>query len=383
MGRWGYVGIVLPLVGAFFLSGCGSDEGECSMDIQNALDKGRYSTAIKKLEGECSTALTQSDKYYSLATAYMGLGGFGLSDTLKMILDSTDDDNENDTLTSFLSSASDNVDKSTTVEALEKASKYYLMAMGKEPSEKLSEVCADESINDDPRAQSACLYGSVVYATKFTASISYLTTNVDDLVDALQDDDEENSGNETQEDTVPTDMKASMDALEWATGTGESGTLSNGSTITVTSVKINDKDYKHLVLHLDGKIFYRLADTMAPSPKGSTLLTDGYCDTHGDKTVCEGIANEDGSIKDTTKACYACPITFADGETPTTATLLVDALNDSTDAIEELIGDDEDVDIKESIDDFKKEIIGDDENSDRDITIEDIIQYLNDNNDNN
>ena len=174
-------------------------------------------------------------------------------------------------------------------------------------------------------------------------------------------------------DDIPLDLKASTDAMAWAIGQ----TPPNDSNITAVPVTIKDKSYAHLNVVLENKTFYRLAKDVTPSLTNSTILTNGYCTTDGNTTACEGIENPDGSI-DTSKPaasfCYACPVDLGEDSAAITD-ILVETLNEGTEAITSIYSSQTDVDIEQSISDIKKDITG---GEDRPVTVDDIIKYLND-----
>jgi len=352
---------------SLLLSGCGEESTSCRIDIQNDLDTAQFDAAISSLNGECATAFTPSDRYFNLASAYMGKAGFGAIDVVTMLLDS--DQDRGDAFSAFTRSV-DASKKEDSLALLNIAQEYYLRSISPETNVSMlsADICKNSDSSDDSRVVNACFYIGFNQTIQATTTISYLTEDVDALVNAI---------NDVNGTTTPLDMKASLDALAWATG---STTLPNDSAVTAKQVTIAGQNYTHLVVLQNGETFYRLADSSAPSATSSTLLTSGYCLADGNKTACEGLALADGSI-DTAHpnfaTCYACPLTVADtNSSQSVADLLVDTLNNGTDV---LVNVTDDEDIQQSVDDFIKDITGDQNAnvSNSDITVEDIIEYLN------
>ena len=350
------------VVTSLLLSGCGSTDTTCRIDVQRDIDKGRFDDAISKLEGECASVYSVSDKNFNLAAAYMGKSGFGVSDVVNMIATS-DDDSNSGAFTSFTRSVNENKNAGSLT-LLRKAKEFFLKSIRPDANASvLSTLCDGNTTTQTPRVSNACLYVGFNQTLTTATTITYLTDDVDTLVQSIDGD---------ANATTPDDMKASLDALSWAIDTNNS--LPNGSIITPTSVNIKGASYAALDVKQNGKDFYRLAKSMVRDANNSTVITDGYCQADGNTTACEGIENPDGSI-DMTKpfaaSCYACPVTLDSTSSQGVADLLVDTLNLGTDAIVS-ISDDED--IQSSVTDFKKDITG---GVDRDITINDILQYLN------
>ncbi|QOP42256.1 hypothetical protein [Sulfurimonas marina] len=341
------------LTASLLFSGCGNDETSCRIDVQQAIDEGDFTTAITKLEGECSTTFSDSDKYFYLASAYMGQSGFGVSDAVSMVV--TASDSTGDTFSAFMQSVNDNKSVNA-LPLLDKSAGYFLMSI--DPNATIAD-CTNVVLDRTQREENACLYVGFNQAITTATSVTYLTTDVDSLVASI-----DGTG------TTPDDMKASLDAIAWAT----SSVLPNGSTITPSDVNISGTVYKHLEVLQNGKTFYRLASSISPdATNGSTVVTSGYCDVNGSTTPCEGIEDVDGSIYDAnlSLACYACPVDFGDGDTKDMTQLLVDALNGGTDAISSVI---DDADIQQSIDEFKTDM---NVSADANVTIQDILDYLN------
>jgi hypothetical protein len=352
------------IAASLFFAGCGDDSTNCRFDVQSDLDQGNFDAAINALDGSCKDSYTASDRYFNLASAYMGKSGYSAIDVVSMVLDTQD---SNGSAFASLTKSVSQKKKNDTLELLSKAKNYFLLAA--QPTlnaQNVTSAICNHS-NDDTRIANSCFYVGFVQTFQATTTISYLTKDIDQLVDSI-----DNSANTD----TPIDMKASLDALAWATGSTQ---LKNGSTITAKSIKIKNKAYKQLEVLQNGETFYRLANTLAPSLRGSTLVTDGYCDSNGEKSDCLSIENSDGSI-DLTKAnaaqCYACPVEI-DNNATTVSNLLVDSLNSGTSVLSEVTNND--TDVRDSIDEFVQDIT-DDSNAKAGsvtITVEQVINYLN------
>lgn len=349
---------------SLILSGCGDNsDSTCRMDVQLALDNGDYTQAIDALDGSCSSAFTQSDKDYNLATAYMGKAGLGASDVLKIVIDSSDTSGpeNNNTFSTFLSSFNENKSDSATI-YLQDAQNYYLKSIGGDENSTINSLCSQEDLNssDSTRLSSACLYLGFNQTLQTANTITLLTGNVDALVSSLDSD---------SNDTTPLDMQASLDALAWAIDTNN--TFANGSTISSEDINISGNSFVALTVVNSGLTFYRLARSDVRDANNSTILTDGYCDVNRSKANCSGIENSDGSINNTNLGCYACPVDFGNNSTQNVADLLVNTLNGGTDTISNVS---DDPDIADSVNNFKTDL---GVSADANVTVQDMLDYLN------
>ena len=345
---------------AVMFAGCGNDNTTCRIDVQKAIDEGRYDSAISDLQGKCATAYTQSDLDMNLAAAYMGKSGYSVSDIADMLINNNGDNG--DAFSSFISDT--NAKKTdNSLPFLTKAKSYYVQAIGGNEG-----VCTDNNLSaiNNARWTNACLYIGFNETVKTATTVSHLTNNVSDVVDAINSD-----------SATPYDMNASMDALSWVTDKGFKP--SNSTTITAKDVNISGNTYANIIVKYSNttpvKTFYRLAKSNIRETNNTTLITDGYCDANGDKMACIGLENSDGSINDLTKSCYPCPVMLDANSSLSVTDSLVDALNNGTDTISAVS---DDPDITQSIKDFKKEVIDSRANGDKNgtITVQDIIKYL-------
>ncbi|SFV70171.1 hypothetical protein MNB_SM-6-43 [hydrothermal vent metagenome] len=348
-------------------SGCGDgDKASCGIEVQQDIDHGNFDAAINKLKGSCSQAFTKSDLNLNLAAAYMGKSGYGVSDVIKIIMDANDDSSSN-AFSSFTSSVSKNK-KADSMPLLKKAQSYFLKSIADGNNTSAGVLCSPKVLKTttNSRVQNVCLYVGINQTVTTANTISYLTKDVTTLTESINN----------KQNTTPLDMQASLDALAWATGTAK--TNITASDVNISLDGNNPTAYKHLVViekdnNNNNLTFYRLANALSPSSNGTTVLTDGYCTADGNKTACEGIEdNATGAITDTSKACYACPVSFEDNNNSgSIAQLLVDTLNNGTDTISAIS---DDPDIEQSIKDFKTNIT---DGTDRNITVDDILKYLN------
>ena len=353
------------LAATVMFSGCGDDKTACRVDVQKAMDEGRYDDAIADMNGSCRSAFTKSDLSMNLAAAYMGKSGYSVSDIVSMFINS---DNENgDAFTSFLSSVNEKK-RANSLVLLTRANSYYLKAIGKESDTDTNQLCSTYNLDtiNDPRLTNVCLYIGFNDTIKSANTISYLTGDLNKTIDSI-----DNKSGET-----PDDMQASLDALKWVTDATyfpEAGTIISGP--SVVTIADNSFANVHITYEKNGKskVFYRLAKTTKRDPSNTTVVTDGYCDRDGNRSVCDGVEKDDGSI-DMTKAiaasCYACPIVMDANNTLGVAQLLVDSLNDGSDAITAVS---DDPDITNSVTDFKENITG---SSNGTVTIQNMIDYL-------
>ncbi len=357
---------------SLFFTGCGEDSASCRFDVQNDMDLGNFDAAIAKLDGACASSFSASDRNFNLATAYMGKAGFGAIDVVNMVLDSND--GNDDAFSTLTRSVSENKNDQS-LELLDKAQTYFLLSIKPDANvSTLSTSMCDTNVTDS-RVENACFYVGFNQTFQATTTITYLTNDVDTLVNSLND-----TTNTTE---TPLDMKASLDALAWATGTSP---LPNNSVVSATGVTIKGVNYAHLNVDINDTnnvthTFFRLAQNMTQGVTNSTVITDGYCTSDGNKTACTGIEDPTtGEISSPTAApaniCYACPVTVDGNNTQSIAELLVDTLNGGTDVLVN-VADDED--IQESIDEFIQDITGNPNATSKDvnISITDILNYLN------
>jgi len=350
-------------------SACGNNDTTCRIDVQKAIDEGRYDNAISDLKGRCASAYNTSDLNMNLAAAYMGKSGYSVSDIINMVIDSGDNGNNN-AFTSFLTSV-DQKKNANSLPLLTTASQYYVKAIERGNVTQASVLCsaANLQVIDDPRLDNACLYIGFNETIKAANTITYLTGDVNTLVNSI---DNNNS-------STPYDMRASLDALGWAMNpnyplqadtniSASSVTFSNGRTFADINVTYTVNNQQ--------KVFLRLANSMTQDINNTTVITDGYCDVNGSRENCQGMEdNTTGEIINPIAGCYACPVIMDTNNTLSVTQLLVDTINNGTDTISAVSGDQS---VTNAVNDFKQEIINARTNGDTSttITVNDIINYL-------
>ena len=353
------ISISLVAMAAMF-SGCGNSDTTCRIDVQKAIDEGRYDDAIVNMNGSCKSAFDASDLAMNMASAYMEKAGYSISDVSDMLINNNGDNG--DAFSSFISDInSKKTDNSLPL--LTKAKSYYIQAIGGDAN-----ICTDDNLTqiNNSRLTNACLYIGFNDTVTTANTITYLTNNVSGEVDAINGD-----------SATPYDMNASMDALAWSIN--KTFKLRNRTTITATDIKIKGNSYANIIVTYTNttpkKTFYRLAKSSVREPKNTTLIRDGYCDANGDKTACIGLENSDGSINDLTKSCYPCPVMLDSNSSLSVTDSLVDTFNNGTNTISAVS---DDPDITQSINDFKKEVINSKKNGSANtlITLQDMIDYL-------
>ena len=353
---------------AVMFTGCGNDDTTCRIDVQKAIDEGRYDDAIANMQGSCKNAFTQSDLNMNMAAAYMGKSGYSVSDIAEMLIDS---DEQGDAFTSFLSSVADKK-QPDSLPLLNKAGNYFLDAIATNGKSDISTLCSPESLSgNDARLTNACLYIGFNQTIKTANTITYLTGDVDKLVDSI---------NDSASDTTPYDMRASLDALGWAVNTGynlQSDTHISAATVTFSgNHTFADVNVTYTDTNGNEKLFYRLAKSINRDINNTTVITDGYCDVNGSKENCQGMEDETtGEIINPISGCHACPVVMDVNDSLSVSQLLVDTINNGADTISAVAGND---DVAQAVEDFKQEIIANRPNGDTNttITVDDIINYL-------
>ncbi len=165
---------------AVMFAGCGNNDTTCRIDVQKAIDEGRYDSAISDLQGRCATAYTQSDLDMNLAAAYMGKSGYSVSDIADMLINADDNGNA---FTSFLTSV-DAKKTGNSLPLLSKANDYFLNAIQAGGNDPAIILCARKKLDtkNDSRLTNACLYIGFNETIKAANTITYLTGSINTLV---------------------------------------------------------------------------------------------------------------------------------------------------------------------------------------------------------
>lgn len=335
------------LCSALLVSGCGDNDGEDVVKMQQDLDKGNYEAIITKYEGIAST----NEEFMALAAAYMQRAGLGLADLMVVISESSEDE-DSEAFAAFVKSVKAKSSKSA-LRDLEKSSLNY------------KEVVADCSVLSlSSSQQDACLYGGLAQTLKAASTIGYITGNIDDF------------GSNTGSDSRLTSTACAMEyALTNSYDTSKC-TLTNGPTpitfdsnVTYSSIgmTVNAEEFEHLLRDINGATF--------------TVITDGFC-TQDDFTT----RVEDKNASTYNALTYhVCPLTeSAEDDEITTEDLIVNALNDGVEAISGVATDE----MQGDIDAFKCEVLGGNYNEysgcsvplSQDVTTQQVINYLETNN---
>lgn len=325
------------------LSGCGDSEGESRLSIQLMLDEGDYSGVISALESSANS----NDDYIALGAAYMGKAGVSLTNIVSAMA-SNDNNTSDDGFATFVNSIAD-ISTPTALTDLGKSADNYKMVVGD---------CASPTLSDS--AKDICLYIGLGATTRTAVTIDNLVGDISTFADDTISDDK---------------LTASICAMGYALNGTDDGTCDFTPSADVNFTVIN-KVYTPLVVTVNADInsteYHYL---MTTDDSNQTVLTNGYCTETDFSTRVDDY--------NLTTAPYACPI----NEDPTadeltTASVLVDILNEGMDAIGAAVTDD----IQEDVDEFKCEILNgtyDEFNGclgadiTQDISEENIIDYLN------
>lgn len=287
------------------LGGCGDDTGERRLETQGMLDDGNYDGVISSLEG---TATTSND-YIKLGLAYMGKAGFGIPDVIDMILE--DDESDGDAFSEFVKDTQAKKTP-TSISNLRKSTKNYRKALG-------NTECNATNLSDS--SKNVCLYLGLGETVKSATAITYLVDDIEAL---------------TEDSIEDPKLKASACAMMYAFDKNQMDsecTAKEDGNITFA----NERTYKKLTITADSEDFDFLITDL-----NQTAITDGYCTVTDFSTRVNAKASE---------LYYVCPLNEskdADDEI-TTVNVLLDALNNGTDAITASATED----MKKDIDEFK------------------------------
>ncbi len=317
---------------AIIFSACdGDSEGESRLETQVMLDNADYEGVISKL---AKSANVSDEENLALGAAYMGRAGLSLSDLVKVIGDSNDEENA---FGAFISSIEEATKESKTPLAdLQNATASYDNVVGNK--------CNDNNISDSQK--DLCIFKGLSQVMSTATTFSYIADDIGLVFDNEGTDDK---------------LTASTCAMEYALN------LENDCQIKVLDDNLtfaSKLSYKKIEVTTNGKPFeYLLTDT-------STVITKGYCSLEDFSTREDNTTNSDYHI---------CPVN-EDPNTKelTTGAILADALNNGVDAISGAANDD---DMQDDINEFKKEVLASSgKSSNETITEQDIVNYLNEQN---
>jgi len=325
----------------FMLSGCNSDsEGESRLETQNMLDKQDYEGVISKL---ASSKVKTQEEDLALGAAYMGRAGLSLSDLVKVVSESGD--NNTNAFGSFISSIENATkDSKSPLVDLNKATKHYENVVGTR--------CSDGTKLSDSESD-LCIFKGLTQIMGTATTISYIANDIGKVFD-------------TQTGEVDSKLKASACAMQYAID-GSIGISCDDITELDRLTFASGLHYRDIDVIVNGESFEYLLSGI------STVVTKGYCSTESFE-----IRVKDKSSDKYQNNFHVCPINEdANATELTTGSIIAKALNDGIDAV----GVAADDDMKADIDKFKKEVLDSSKKSaDATITEEDIVKYLNEQN---
>ena len=328
---------------AFILNGCNSDgEGESRLETQHMLDKQDYEGVISKL---ASSQVKTQEENLALGAAYMGRAGLSLTDLVKVVSESGDNNDDN-AFGSFISKVDNATQSSKSPLAdLNKATQYYEKVVS-------SDLCLHNNNNLTDSQSDLCMFKGLTQIMGTATTIGYISDNVGTIFNT--------------DGSIDSKLQASTCAMEYAI---DKNSVENVCSITPKADVTfqSGLTYRDIDVYVDGEVFEYLLS------KVSTVITKGYCSADDFTT----------RVKDKNSTNYntnfhVCPINEdANATELTTGSIIAQALNDGIDAI----GMAADDDMQEDIDAFKREVLSSsNKSSDATITEEDIVKYLNEQN---
>ncbi len=321
---------------AIIFSACdGDSEGESRLETQVMLDNANYEGVISKL---AKSANVSDEENLALGAAYMGRAGLSLSDLVKVVGDSGDEDNA---FGAFISSIEKATKESKTPLAdLQNATASYDNVVGNK--------CNDNNISDSQK--DLCIFKGLSQVMSTATTFSYIADDIGLVFD--------NNGTDAK-------LTASTCAMEYALTQNNSNAE---CTINILNENIiftsSGLSYKEIEVTTNQESFeYLLTST-------STVITKGYC------SLDDFAPREDNK---TISTYHVCPVNEdANATELTTGAILADALNNGVDSISGAANDD---DMKDDINEFKKEVLASSgKSSNETITEQDIVNYLNEQN---
>ena len=352
---------LLALIPASLLiTGCDDTESElCRYYVQNDLDKGKFESAIARLADEsCQQTYPTNEYLVDVSSAYLGKSGLTLPVILRAMI-------EDETATEALTF------ESFVAEITESATPTALsdLDISRSSLDEYLETTSCKSIEFPTSAQkTVCLITGFIDVLKTTMAIDALTGG---NVAAWAANESGDNPSMLRSSCAlkysyehKTDNNFSTPYNNCETGV----TVDNSEAVTFIASNGSEKTYNYLTISYQGEPEYFLESTVL----GSTIFTKNYCEV--DYAVCT-----DTDLN----TCYTCPLSQSEQDL-NIKDYLLDALNSGFDSIEAVIknsGQDSEIDIQQSIDDFKLEIKSEGcsavpEGEDC-FTMDDIINYLN------
>jgi hypothetical protein len=353
----------LSLIGITTLLGCNAFENiadkesveSCQYEVSYALDKQDYTKAIELLNGKCASAFNETERYINLGAAYLGLAGYDIPSLITNLIKSNDE--SKDPFATFISKSVEGGAGIKIVYA-KKAREYYLKALG--------------SINcDNPQTRlekDACLFKSISDLAQATTSFTSLfetagtdEKTIEEAITAWAESDTTQS----LDCNIDADQDGVVDAAEFSgcalkySATGDSATCEEDG-VTITTLEDNatfgyeTKNFEVIKLTINGNstagcsndnVDYKVLEKADNGTK-ILVLTSGYCYA-SNGTTCESVDDETG--------CYPCPIVEDGNDTLTVVESVVELLNNGTESIASLVGDNA-TDVEEAVTEIKKDI---------------------------
>ncbi len=331
----------------------------CEFEINHALDKGDYDKALELLNSTCKDSLNETSRYMNLAAVYMGKAGYTVPNIIKAMLNASEE-SEEEPFARFVSAMVKDVSGEKVI-YLKEANSYYDKIIGnyscdnltEEVPEIVRESCFLKGINNLATAGTtfAILFKSDNESESLTPLIDYWVSSQNQTNGTCNSIDINVNGN-------PDSADASACAMDFALHGNLTEDTYNSTCDNATIVKdncnfgYNNKTYYVLKIEIEPKgicidnatlkTFYKVIEKT--NEGNFTVVTDGYAKCDG--TPCENL--------DPANGCYPKPLVLdeATGESATQVGLIVETINQGSEAIASITGNNDTV---EAVNDFKKD----------------------------
>ena len=336
---------ILLILTVLLYTGCGENSSSNktvlhipneNLSTQQMLDNKNYKGVISNLEGVASN----DDEYLKLATAYMGLSGLTIDD-IRIKIYSLDDSDEN----SFMS-LTNKVNESTKscdapLEYLDKSALYYTAVTG--------EKCTQYNEHTlSTLEKKICLHRGFSQLVETVTAISYLTGDVNNLIENIQDN----------------RLTTASCAMQYAFNGTSDCSFHKKESITFGDTK----SYDRVTIYSNHEEFQYLLTENAllgiQSGVKNVVMTNGYCTLDSFTTRLYNKNDEAYNPR----TYFVCPVNLTVDE------VLLDSLNEGIEAI--IVGANNDIDLIESVKKFKEEILSHSYERDDDITMDTFLRYL-------
>ncbi len=325
----------------------------CEFEINYAIDKGNYDEA-ENLLNECGASLNETSRKMLKAAILLGKAGFDIPSIINDILE---EETDNDTLSAFIRAVSSRA-KGDTLKALNDVLDIYEELLSNKTCETL----------EDPLLKDVCFLRGVTQVATAGTTFALLfesvgvvgeeTEDIEELIDYWVEGGTSNGTCDSRDingNGVPDTADFSACAMEFAVN--GSVTLCNSSSIISSGdFGFSGKTFHVLKLEIypsqnctsyDNKTSYKVIEETTSG--NFTVITSGYCYIDNG-TECDAV-NE-------TSKCYPCPLVADEtsNETLTQVEMVVDMLNEGTEAITSVVGDEAQAEeIEDQVEDFKKD----------------------------